>query len=193
MKPENQIQAARVKSLIGCPWVSVDAQAGKIQHRSSRFPGAWSATGFLVRSPTDMLICCESEQRDDEEQFTLRFIDESSAVLSLLKGARPPYSPIGSWPNDLHVPMGSSLEGPDFIEIGFGRASETLVDRSSGAESSVLWCLLGFDSTGVLIYVDPEIPLNVGIASQQSTIASIKAGLNADAIAKLTCQPRYDR
>lgn len=173
-----------IRSLLRTPWLAIEAQSGRIRHRSVATPGAWSASALLVRSAVDVLICAEGLEKSGCEGFHLRFRRaDDDWCRSYLESSHPRFAPISHWPEGISLPSEFSQSGPTESEIGFGAPG----GPEAGGQLLVplLWCRFGTATTQIVLYADWEIPLNVGISQAPRTSAYVTNTLKAVSITKL--------
>ena len=172
-----------VRHLVRQPWTCVEVQSGTLRNKSARFPGAWSATALVIRSASDVFVYCESIESDSGEHFALRFVSaENSAARGQREAARPPFAAVRSWPSDMFVPPDFLVHGPTAGKIGLGPcvvpsgASNT---TTATGDVPIRWCCFNDDHCALMLYVDNEIPMNVGIVTDQKSINAIVRELGA--------------
>jgi hypothetical protein len=171
---------AHARRLLGNAWTSIDAQAGRLMHRSARFSGAWSTAAFLVHAGVDVFVYCDSVACRGDERFTLRFVEAANEVaVSQLKSARPAYAAIRDWPVDLRPAVEFFSKGPVSAKVGLGATVRAVGTTHEANVVPILWCCLNFSRSSLLLYVDGEIPLNVGIVTKPGAISAIKDELKA--------------
>jgi hypothetical protein len=175
-----------VNGLLNNAWNSVSAQAGQLNFRSARFPGAWSTTALVLDAASNVLICCDSVDKHGGEQFILRFIAaDTGYAVSHLKNARPPHATIRDWPVELSPPATFFLTGPDSAEVGLGESIAETSSSHAGKIVPMLWCCFTSNLGSLMFFADGEIPLNVGIVTNPGSISAIKNEINAKATRRL--------
>lgn len=155
--------------LVGAPWRGVEVPGGRLIHSSKSNPGAWSAASLLVRGDTDVLVYAESYDVRGEEHFCLRFACSTDDwCRSHLQFVRPAYSQILKWPPTLECPADFMRTGPTTAEMGLGDVLQITQSENQSSPVPVLWYFLHAGKTGLLLFADNEIPLNIGICDTQA-------------------------
>jgi len=175
---------SNVKALVGEPWVSVEAQSGKLRHQSAQNPRAWSTSSLLIHGAIDVLAFVETYDDHGIERFNLRFARASDEWCSQhLKSARPSFEPILSWPPSAAIPAPFPITGPTDVEIGLGSPIRSTDTMQEGEVVPVLWCCFRAGESGLMLYADSEIPLNVGVVEAGAGL-NIRNSLKAVSVAK---------
>ncbi len=175
---------SNVKALAGEPWVSVEAQSGKLRHQSAQNPRAWSTASLLIHGAIDVLAFVEAYSDQGIERFNLRFAHASDEWCSRhLQSARPPFEPIVDWPLDAAIPALFSITGPTDVEIGLGLPTRVTGTMQESEVVPVLWCCFRAGESGLMLYADSEIPLNVGIV-EAGAGQDIRNSLKAVSVAR---------
>lgn len=167
------------RQLVGAPWGKVEVPGGRLAHSSKLTPGAWSVSSLLVRGDTDILIYADSFDVDGEEIFCLKFSRSTDDwCRSHLQSAHPAFAPVLEWPQDIEVPSEFMEVGPDSAEMGICRPLHDVKHENTESVVPVVWYFLHASKTGLLLFADSEVPLNVGIADLR-TADSIRSSLKA--------------
>ena len=155
------VQAAR--TLLSTPWSTLEVPSGRIIHKSNAGEGAWSAPSLLVRygKSEAVLIYAEAYEDCGTERFGLRIKAETDEwVRAHISSARPPFSPVTRPPTGLEVLAKFADHGPSSGELGLGAplitGSETVVP--------LLCCWFCIGDSGLLLFADDQIPMNVGMS-----------------------------
>ncbi len=174
-----------VRALVRAPWGAVEAQAGKFRHQSARNSRAWSTSALLIHGAIDVLVYVEAYDEKGAERFSLRFARSNEQWCSQhLQSARPPFKRILRWPPEIVVPPQFSIQGPTDAEVGLGAAIQATCDETENQVVPVLWCCFRAGESGLLLYADSEIPLNVGVAEASDGL-SMRKSLGAVSVTKL--------
>lgn len=174
---------ASIRSLLRGTWTAAETQGGRVVRPSKRYPGAWSVTGLLIRSASNVLIVGQEYEDDELARYGLRFLSAAEEwCRSHLQTARPPYAPINLWPAEVLMPARFSESAPASATLGYGRLMPTKGFSGQMAGQPLLWCRLTSDSGSLLIYADEEVPLNVGLVVGDGPTKQVLDSLKADSV-----------
>jgi hypothetical protein len=174
------------RSLLRTPWNAVDTQSGVIGHESRLYSGAYSASAFRIRTDADVLVYGSSWDEPGFERFGLRFGLAADPRCSIhLQKSRPSFHRVMRWPSGLSVPESFFFSGPMSATLGFGPTTGRATESPTEHAVPILWCCFERDDGKVLLYADPEIPLNVGIATMEPAVTAVKAALTARSVVTL--------
>jgi hypothetical protein len=133
-----------------------------------------------VHASSGLFVHCDAVKDGDTQHFSLQFTNVGTDVaVSLINGARPPYSQVKSWPQDMFLPADFLTNGPSSAEIGLGEPVRTATELAGAELVPLLWCCFQSERGSVLLYVNGEIPFNVGIVTQPESIRAITTELDA--------------
>lgn len=153
--------------LLGTKWRSIETSSGQLKHELRRFPGAWSAPSLLIHTDREenVLIYAEVYECQGQEKFGLRFVDAADGwARQHIKTARPPFAPILTWPANLELPAELVDTGPSSGKLGLGTPVKQVKSGMNGKTNPLCWVHFHVEDRAFLIFIDDEIPMNVGIA-----------------------------
>lgn len=175
-----------LRALTGSRWIGLEAQGGRITHRSKQWPATFRMSGLVIRTQADLFVSGASVDLDEEEWFFLEVEPTDCAgPRAVLAGARPPYLNVQKLPDPISLVSSVFLDEYRQIEIGVAR------DRYSLPESAsrVMWITARSGSTLLFIFADAEIPLDVFVTASEQTAALARTVLTTRATALgFTCR-----